>query len=200
MRTTTPRTDSSFSPDRVRRIQNVLVRVLLAEVPFRLELEVDNAGQLHRVILPPAPPEAPDPGALGRLLARLNQFPPAPQTGSPFSKAVWTRISQIPPGKTLTYSQLAIEIRHPNAHRAVGSACGRNPLLLRIPCHRVKAVSGPGGYAAGQAWKRALLEMETHQTGIAQSVPPTLNHGGLPRDRFSGPEISAETSSNRFTP
>jgi O-6-methylguanine DNA methyltransferase len=167
--------------------------VPLVEGPYRIDLQVDAVGQLGRVILPPVPPEEQDSVAFGRLLARLNQFRTEPCTGSPFSRAVWTRISQIPAGETLTYSRLATEIGHPNASRAVGSACGRNPLLLRIPCHRVKAVSGPGGYAAGPAWKRALLEMETHQTGIAQSVQPTLNHGGFLQDRDSGSGIPAET-------
>ncbi len=176
-----------------RSLQKSVSFVSLVEGPYSIKLLVNTAGQLSRVILPPVPPEEPDPVAFGRLLARLNQFPTEPCTGSPFSWAVWTRISQIPPGETLTYSRLATEIGHPNASQAVGCACGRNPLLLRIPCHRVKAVSGPGGYAAGPAWKRALLEMETHQTGIAQSVQPTLNHVGFLQDRDPGSGIPAET-------
>lgn len=69
---------------------------------------------------------------------------PFDYTGSEFQCRVWRAISKITPGKTLTYSDIARSIR--SAPRAVGGACGRNRLPLIIPCHRVLAVGGIGGF------------------------------------------------------
>lgn len=81
--------------------------------------------------------------------------------GTPFQKRVWAALREIPYGKTRSYGEIARLIRSPGASRAVGSACGRNPLPLVVPCHRVLAASGaPGGFSCGLPVKKFLLALE----------------------------------------
>lgn len=81
--------------------------------------------------------------------------------GTPFQKKVWDAIARIPMGQTRSYGEIAEEVGHPRAARAVGSACGSNPLPLFVPCHRVVASMGRiGGYAGRTDLKIGLLKME----------------------------------------
>ncbi len=81
--------------------------------------------------------------------------------GTPFQQEVWAAISAIPYGQTRTYAQIAQAIGRPKALQAVGQACGRNPVPLFVPCHRVVGSAGKlGGYAFGPAIKRFLLDLE----------------------------------------
>ena len=81
--------------------------------------------------------------------------------GTEFQQQVWMAIAAIPHGQTRTYGELAASIGRARAVRAVGMACGRNPLPLFIPCHRVVAANGkPGGFSAGLPWKEWLLRVE----------------------------------------
>jgi len=81
--------------------------------------------------------------------------------GTAFQQSVWTALQAIPHGGTLSYQRLAQNIGRPKAHRAVGSANGRNPLAIVIPCHRVIASDGSlAGYAGGVARKAQLLALE----------------------------------------
>ncbi len=81
--------------------------------------------------------------------------------GTDFQRKVWAAIEKIPLGKTKTYGEIAAQIGHPGASRAVGAACGSNPLPLFVPCHRVLAANGKiGGFSGGLAVKRLLLRME----------------------------------------
>lgn len=81
--------------------------------------------------------------------------------GSPFQKQVWAALSKIPFGKTISYKDLARNINNPKAVRAVGSANGRNPICIIVPCHRVIASDGSlGGYAGGLSNKQQLLKIE----------------------------------------
>jgi O-6-methylguanine DNA methyltransferase len=91
-----------------------------------------------------------------------TQVPPLEKpVGTDFQQQVWRAIAAIPSGQTRTYGELAEAIGRPRAVRAVGTACGRNPLPLFIPCHRVVAASGGlGGFSAGLAWKLLLLRAE----------------------------------------
>jgi methylated-DNA-[protein]-cysteine S-methyltransferase len=95
------------------------------------------------------------------FVGRLTRFdlPLAPD-GSPFETRVWTAMREIPYGETRYYGDLATTIG--SAPRAVGRACGRNPIPIVIPCHRVLAKTGLGGYsgAGGPATKRHLLAIE----------------------------------------
>lgn len=68
-----------------------------------------------------------------------------PEIGTPFQRKVWQAIAAIPRGKVLTYGQIARQIH--SAPRAVGQACGANWFPLVIPCHRVTAANGLGGFA-----------------------------------------------------
>lgn len=77
-----------------------------------------------------------------------------------FEKKVLLATFRIPPGKTKTYSQIAKEIGNPNSARAVGNALNKNPFSPQVPCHRVVAKNGIGGYALGIRKKRMLLKME----------------------------------------
>lgn len=80
--------------------------------------------------------------------------------GTKFQQAVWNEIKKIPRGKTRTYGEIAAAIGRPKAVRAVGTACGANPLPVFIPCHRVVAKHGLGGFGSGIPWKVFLLKME----------------------------------------
>jgi len=81
--------------------------------------------------------------------------------GTPFQRRVWSALRRIPPGRTLSYTQLAAQVGRPRAVRAVGTANGRNPVSLVVPCHRVIAAGGGlGGYGGGLDRKRWLLAHE----------------------------------------
>lgn len=84
--------------------------------------------------------------------------------GTKFQRKVWRALQRIPYGETRSYAWVAAAIGHPKALRAVGRACGANPLPLIIPCHRVVAANGAlGGFSGGLAWKRRLLALEGHR-------------------------------------
>lgn len=81
--------------------------------------------------------------------------------GTEFQERVWRELRKIPYGKTLSYSDIAKKIRKDKAVRAVGTANGRNPISIIVPCHRVIAADGTlGGYAGGLEIKTKLLELE----------------------------------------
>jgi methylated-DNA-[protein]-cysteine S-methyltransferase len=87
--------------------------------------------------------------------------------GTDFQERVWRQIARIPFGETLTYSELAERADAPQAVRAAGTATGRNPLAVIIPCHRVVGKHGAlGGFAGGLNRKRILLELETKALGL----------------------------------
>lgn len=82
-------------------------------------------------------------------------------SGTPFQHAVWDALCQIPAGTVWTYGELAAHLGRPRAFRAVGSACGANPVPFLIPCHRVVGSHGGlGGFGLGLEVKRALLARE----------------------------------------
>jgi methylated-DNA-[protein]-cysteine S-methyltransferase len=92
---------------------------------------------------------------------RLRCFDlPLTITGSPFDKRVWDAMRQIPYGQTRSYGELAMEVG--SGPRAIGGACGRNRLPIVIPCHRVLASNGIGGFSGGTGLptKRTLLALE----------------------------------------
>lgn len=86
---------------------------------------------------------------------------PLALTGTPFQERVWQALRTIPYGQVISYSQLAQKIQQPKALRAVGSANGKNPLAIIIPCHRVIAKDGGlGGFSGGLTIKEKLLSLE----------------------------------------
>ena len=81
--------------------------------------------------------------------------------GTDFQLAAWRALCRIPFGTTVSYADQAVMIGSPRATRAVGSANGRNPIPIIVPCHRVVARDGSlGGYSLGLDMKRALLALE----------------------------------------
>lgn len=93
-------------------------------------------------------------GTLKKFDLPLNPF------GSAFEKSVWQQMCKIPYGDVLRYGEVAKKLG--SSARAVGTACGRNPIPIIIPCHRIVAVAGLGGYsgAGGNDTKVALLRIE----------------------------------------
>ena len=81
--------------------------------------------------------------------------------GTEFQQQVWQALLTIPPGQTRSYRQIAEQIGRPNAVRAVGTACGSNPISIIIPCHRVIRSDGSyQGYHWGLEMKTRLLAAE----------------------------------------
>jgi methylated-DNA-[protein]-cysteine S-methyltransferase len=85
---------------------------------------------------------------------------PLKPSGTAFDQKVWQAMRDIPPGETRSYADLAHAVG--SAPRAIGRACGRNPIPIVIPCHRVLSRGGIGGYSGGEGLptKRRLLALE----------------------------------------
>lgn len=93
--------------------------------------------------------------------ARQELSLPMVYTGTPFQIKVWKALLEIPFGTTVSYGELARRVRFPKAARAVGAACGQNPIALFIPCHRVIAKDGSlTGFGGGLSLKKKLLLFE----------------------------------------
>jgi O-6-methylguanine DNA methyltransferase len=93
-----------------------------------------------------------------------------------FRQAVWAELRKLRCGETVSYGELAERLGIPGGARAVGNACGANPIPLLIPCHRVLAAGGAlGGFSGGLDWKRKLL--------LREGVVPTELLGGTERVR-----------------
>ena len=102
--------------------------------------------------------------ALKNILAgrAAKKLPPLDWTGkTEFQKSVWRALLKISPGKTKSYGEIAVFIGKPKAVRALGGACGANPIPVLVPCHRVLAANKRlGGFSGGLDWKRRLLARE----------------------------------------
>ncbi|MFS4457944.1 methylated-DNA--[protein]-cysteine S-methyltransferase [Bdellovibrio sp. HCB2-146] len=94
--------------------------------------------------------------------SRYHFTVPLEPIGTEFQMRVWKKLQAIPYGKTISYKELACEVENSKASRAVGTANGRNPLSIMIPCHRVISSDGTlGGYAGGLPIKQHLLRLES---------------------------------------
>jgi O-6-methylguanine DNA methyltransferase len=102
--------------------------------------------------------------AVTKILAGRTprELPPLDlSAGTDFQRRVWEEMMWTPCGETRSYAEIAQAIGRPKAVRAVGGACGANPIPLLIPCHRVLAAGGKlGGFSGGLEWKRKLLAIE----------------------------------------
>ena len=88
-------------------------------------------------------------------------------SGTAFQVSVWRTLLKIPKGQTISYAELARRIGKPKAYRAVANACGKNPLPVIIPCHRVIASNGGlGGYSAGPLSRKAALLAQEKSQGL----------------------------------
>jgi O-6-methylguanine DNA methyltransferase len=132
----------------------------------------DGRGNIDGLYLPnhnlPVRPEGRSP-VIEEAVIQINDYfsgkrkefdLPITVNGTEFQMKVWNALREIPYGKTATYSQIAELIGHKQSYRAVGTACGSNPIPIIIPCHRVVGSSGPGGYLGGFEMKRRLLAIE----------------------------------------
>jgi len=91
-----------------------------------------------------------------------SELPPLDlSAGTDFQRAVWAAMRKIRAGQTRSYGEIARDIGNPKAVRAVGGACGANPIPVLVPCHRVLAANQKlGGFSGGLDWKRRLLARE----------------------------------------
>jgi len=119
----------------------------------------------------PAPPgSVRDDDAFAVVVGQLREYFAGERTsfdvpmaleGTDFQRRVWSELRAIPYGRTISYGELARRVDNPKASRAVGSANGRNPIAVIVPCHRVIAGDGSlGGYGGGLDRKAVLLELE----------------------------------------
>jgi len=119
-------------------------------LPDRVPVQVDDPDpRITQVLQDYA---AGDPTALNRVSVQ--------QPGTPFRQQVWTSMRAIDFGGVDSYAELAERCGSPRAYRAVGTTCAENLIALFVPCHRVVASNGIGGYAYGLDVKRALLAHE----------------------------------------
>lgn len=126
------------------------------------------ADQTHAPAINPAWRRDDDDALFTQVIREVSEFAsgdrhafsvPFAASGTPFQKQVWREIAAIPFGETRTYGEIASSLGA--FARAVGSATGRNPLSLVVPCHRVVGSNGSlTGYAGGLPRKRQLLELE----------------------------------------
>ena len=148
--------------------------VLALDSPLGTLVLGANDNLLTRVWLPnETPPDGAGTLASSRVLddaarqlaeyfaGRRRSFDlPLSAQGTAFQRDVWNQLSLIGYGETITYAELAARVSRPRAYRAVGQANGANPLPIVVPCQRVRASTGIGGYAGGLDTKRALLALE----------------------------------------
>lgn len=92
------------------------------------------------------------------------------QSGTDFRQRAWWVMRQVPAGEVITYAMLAERIGNPGAARAAGTACATNQIPLFVPCHRIVATQGLGGYAFGLPVKERLLHHEGWSAQSARSV------------------------------
>lgn len=113
--------------------------------------------------------------------ARRTSFDlPLSVVGTAFERRVWAELLRIPYGETCTYGGIARKIGKPNAARAVGLACGKNPIAIVVPCHRVIGAGGAlTGYAGGIERKIFLLQFEGVRLKRSHAA---IDDNNLPRD------------------
>jgi O-6-methylguanine DNA methyltransferase len=120
------------------------------------EWQDDTAAALHCILRGEKPPRLP---------------PLDFSKGTPFQQKVWRALLEIPAGETRSYGEIAAAVGIPDAARAVGAACGANPISVLVPCHRVLAAQRKlGGFSAGLKWKRLLLEREAARAGLGMRL------------------------------
>lgn len=132
----------------------------------------DHESRMRRLLRRHCGPVEPQPGAAPAVVRRAFEAYFAGQrdalarlpwrtSGTPFQVSVWRALCEIPPGRTLSYRELAGRVGRPAAVRAVGMANGANPIGLVAPCHRVIGSDGSlTGYGGGLDRKRWLLSHE----------------------------------------
>ena len=150
----TERLDSPFGP----------ISLNFGPDGFLVEIKLRSRRRASAGRRPPGVPSRP---ALKKWLAAACAGKEVPFPGSwdipqssPFFTRVWKEVAGIQSGVTLSYGEVARRSGSPGASRAVGSAMARNPLPFLVPCHRVRATNGLGGFGGGLPMKAALLKAE----------------------------------------
>ena len=145
-----------------------------------LVLTADPDGALTRLYLPRHRPDTAgwerDDALLEPVRRQLTEYFAGARTefdlplrpaGARFQLQVWDALLKIPYGETASYGEIAREIGHPTAFRAVGAANGQNPIAIIVPCHRVIGSNGSlTGYGGGLPAKRALLDLEAGRAAL----------------------------------
>lgn len=146
---------------------------VLAAAFGRIGLVLQGDALVDVSFLPASTPlVAPRTAAARQVCAQMRAYLRNPDTrftlrldadGTPFQQRVWRALRRIPVGKPVSYGTLARELK--SSARAVGNACRRNPIPIVVPCHRVVAANGDGGFMGKRggralAIKRWLLEHE----------------------------------------
>lgn len=165
-------TDRAAGPART----TTTTRLVVERTPVGpLTLEADGGvltglrfGALGRTTSDAAPPDA---EVLDRARLELAEYfarqreaftVPLRPAGTPFQLRVWEQLRAIPYGTTICYGELARRVGDPRASRAVGTANGRNPISIIVPCHRVIGADGTlTGFGGGMAAKRTLIDLES---------------------------------------
>jgi AraC family transcriptional regulator, regulatory protein of adaptative response / methylated-DNA-[protein]-cysteine methyltransferase len=147
-----------FATDKGVRALRLLGRETYAEVISEMGRQFAGA-EMHE-----------DEAAARRVFRQVDawlagKLPPAELSldlrGTPFQTQVWRALLKVPHGTTCSYSELAQRVGKPRAVRAVANACGRNPVGLLVPCHRIVRNDGSlGGYYGGVEKKKRLLDHE----------------------------------------
>lgn len=155
--------ETSLGPILVAQSGRGVCAILLGDDPAKLVRDLQDQFPRAELIGGDA--------SFEKLVATVVGFVEAPALGldlpldvrgTAFQRRVWQALRKIPAGKTVTYAEIARRIGRPQAMRAVGQACGANPLAVAIPCHRVVRSDGePSGYRWGIARKRELLDRES---------------------------------------
>ena len=139
-----------------------------------LRIAEENGALVSAAFVDDAKDSAPGSAALFEAKAWLDRYfqgrdpgpvPNCTPKGTAFQKAVWSALLSVPYGKAVSYGGLAVSMGlSPRHARAIGSAVGKNPLVLFYPCHRVIGKGGNlTGFAYGIERKKALLEIETRR-------------------------------------
>jgi O-6-methylguanine DNA methyltransferase len=159
--------DAGSDPVRGRYRIETAFGPLVASFTERGLARLEFGSQAQRGAESVGPGSAPPVKALARALGRYLSgdgwdftVPLDLSRGTDFDRAVWGALRRIPPGETRTYGDVARALGRPRAARAVGNACGRNPVPVVVPCHRVVASGGIGGFGLGLGLKRRLLALE----------------------------------------
>ena len=145
-----------------------LLTIVASDVGLRAILwPVEKAGRVSFA----EPVESGDHPVIDATIAQLTEYVsgsrqrfdlPLDMVGTKFQQSVWDALTEISYGETMSYGELAGELGKPGASRAVGSATGRNPVSIVVPCHRLIASSGKlTGFAGGLDAKRWLLDHES---------------------------------------
>lgn len=161
------------------------------ESPIGPLLVAGDGEALHRVSFPsrngtcaaPAPDWRDDAGPVAEAMRQIAEYLegvrldfslPLKFNGNPLQTSVWNAMRQIPYAQTISYGQIAAGLGDPSVSRAVGAACGANPLPIVIPCHRVIGADGSlTGFGGGLPIKRFLLALEQRvrpQPGLQLSL------------------------------